>query len=53
MLKSKRKRYLPEFKDKVAKEALEWGVALVQSVVMFDVYPNFVAQWKKHILKGL
>ena len=48
-MKAKRKRHAPEFKARVALEALK-GVKTVQQIAKeFDVHPVQVSDWKKKL----
>jgi transposase len=51
-MKAKRRRHDPEFKARVALEALK-GVKTVQQIGReFDVHPVQVSEWKKAMLEG-
>ncbi len=55
-MKAKRKRHEPEFKARVALEALK-GVKTIQQIAKeYDVHPVQVSEWKKakstHTSKG-
>ena len=49
----KRKVHTPEYKAKVALEALRSGKTINQISQEFDVHPVQVGLWKKTILRGL
>jgi transposase len=52
-MKAKRKRHDPEFKARVALEALK-GVTTIQQIAKnFDVHPVQVSDWKKTLAAGL
>ena len=51
-MKAKRRRHDPEFKARVALEALK-GVKTIQQIARdFDVHPVQVSEWKKAITAG-
>jgi transposase len=52
-MKAKRKRHDPEFKARVALEALK-GVTTIQQIAKdFSVHPVQVSDWKKTLAAGL
>ena len=51
-IKAKRKRHDPEFKARVALEALK-GIQTVQQIAKdFDIHPTQVSEWKKAMTEG-
>ena len=51
-MKAKRKRYEPEFKARVALEALK-GIQTIQQIAKdFDIHPVQVSDWKKAMTTG-
>ena len=51
-MKAKRKRHEPEFKARVAIEALK-GVTTIQQIAKdYEVHPVQVSEWKKIMLEG-
>jgi transposase-like protein len=51
-MKAKRRRHDPEFKARVALEAIK-GVKTVQQIAKdFDIHPVQVSEWKATMLKG-
>lgn len=51
-MKAKRRRHDPEFKARVALEALK-GIKTVQEIGReFDLHPVQVSEWKKAMLEG-
>jgi transposase len=51
-MKAKRKRHEPEFKARVAIEALK-GVETIQQIAKdYEVHPVQVSEWKKIMLEG-
>jgi len=49
---SKRKQYNPEFKAKVALEALKGERTVADLSSRFGVHPTMIHQWKKALLEG-
>lgn len=47
-----RKRYLKDFKAKVAIEAVRGEKTLQELSVLYEVHPNLIAQWKKELLEN-
>jgi putative transposase len=52
-MKSQRRRYSADFKAKVALEALKGHATINEIATKFQVHPNQVTQWKKHLLDAL
>ena len=51
-MKAKRKRHVPEFKARVALEALK-GVKTIQQIAKeYSLHPVQVSEWKKIMLEG-
>lgn len=51
-MKAKRRRHDPEFKARVALEAIK-GIKTVQQIAKdFDVHPVQVSEWKKTMMAG-
>ena len=48
----KRKSYSPEFKAKVAIEAIKGEKTISQIASEFDVHPILVSKWKKQFLEN-
>ena len=48
-----RKVYKPEFKAKVALEAVKGRLTINQIAKQFEVHPNQISKWKKHFLETL
>lgn len=49
---SKRKQHAPEFKAKVALEALKGEETAVELASRFGVHPTMIHQWKRALLEG-
>jgi transposase-like protein len=49
---SRRKQYKPEFKAKVALEALKGEQTVSELAGRFGVHPTMIHQWKKALLEG-
>ena len=49
---SKRKQHAPEFKAKVALEALKGEEAAAELASRFGVHPTMIHQWKRAVLDG-
>ena len=48
-----RKVYKPEFKAKVALEAVKGRLTINQIAKQFEVHPNQISKWKKQFLENL
>jgi transposase len=53
MSKRKRNRYAPEFKAKVALEAIKGEATVSEIASRFGVHPNLVMQWKRQAVEGM
>ena len=49
----KRRRFAPEFKAKVALEALAGELTLAEIAAKHDIHPNLVQQWRRHARENL
>jgi len=48
-----RKKYSPEFKAKIALEAVQSGMSLIQIAEKYSVHENMIRLWKKRLLDEL
>ncbi len=46
-MRRKRRKYPPEFKAKVALEALREEATMTELAARYDVHPNLIANWKR------
>lgn len=50
---SKRRKFSPEFKAKVALEALSGELTLSELAAKFDVHPTMIAAWKRQAKENM
>jgi transposase len=48
-----RRKFAPEFKAKVALEALAGEYTLAELAAKHDIHPNLIQQWKRHAKENL
>ena len=51
-MKRNRKQYSPDFKAKVAMEALKGQETIAELAIRFEVHPAQINQWKKELVAG-
>ena len=49
----KRRKFAPEFKAKVALEALAGEYTLAELATKHDIHPNLIQQWKRHARESM
>ena len=49
----KRRKFAPEFKAKVALEALSGELTLAELAAKHDVHPNLIQQWRQHAKESM
>lgn len=52
-MKNKRRNHSSQFKAKVALAALQGQKTIAELASEYDVHPNQITQWKKHLLASL
>ena len=53
IMATQRKQYRPEFKAKVALEALKEQSTLAELASQFEVHPTLIVQWKKQLREAM
>ena len=48
-----RRRFSAEFKARVAREALKEQKTMAELATQYDVHPNQISKWKKHLIESL
>jgi transposase len=51
-LKRNRKQYSPDFKAKVAMEAIKGEETIAELAIRFEVHPTQITKWKKELVSG-
>jgi transposase len=51
-LKRNRKQYSPDFKAKVAMEAIKGEETIAELAIRFEVHPTQITKWKKELVAG-
>ena len=49
----KRRKFAPEFKAKVALEALAGELSLAELAAKHDIHPNVIQQWRRHAKESM
>jgi transposase len=49
----KRRKFAPEFKAKVALEALAGELTLAELAAKHDIHPNLIQQWRQHAKENM
>jgi transposase-like protein len=51
-LKKNRKQYSPDFKAKVAMEAIKGQETIAELAIRFEVHPTQITKWKRELIAG-
>ena len=51
-MKRNRKQYSPDFKAKVAMEALKSQETIAELAIRFEVHPTQITKWKRELVAG-
>ena len=51
-MKKNRKQYNPDFKARVAMEALKGEETIAESAIRFEVHPTQITKWKRELVAG-
>ena len=51
-MKRNRKQYSPDFKAKVAMEAIKGEETIAELAIRFEVHPTQITKWKKELVSG-
>jgi transposase len=51
-LKRNRKQYSPDFKAKVAMEAIKGQETIAELAIRFEVHPTQITKWKRELVAG-
>ena len=49
----KRRQFTSEFKSRVVRAALRENKTLAELSAQFEVHPNQITKWKKHLIDGM
>ena len=51
-MKQNRKQYSPDFKARVAMEAIKGEETIAELAIRFEVHPTQITKWKKELVAG-
>ena len=51
-MKQNRKQYNPDFKARVAMEAIKGEETIAELAIRFEVHPTQITKWKKELVSG-
>jgi transposase-like protein len=51
-LKKNRKQYSPDFKAKVAMEAIKGQETIAELAIRFEIHPTQITKWKRELIAG-
>ena len=51
-MKKNRKQYSPDFKAKVAMEAIKGQETIAELAIRFEVHPTQITKWKRELVAG-
>ena len=51
-MKKNRKQYSPDFKAKVAMEALKGQETIAELAIRFEIHPTQITKWKRELIAG-
>jgi transposase-like protein len=51
-MKKKRRKHSPEFKAKVALEAVKGIKSIAQLATQYDLHPNIITKWRRQLLES-
>ena len=51
-MKSNRKQYSPDFKAKVAMEAIKGQETIAELAIRFEIHPTQITKWKRELIAG-
>ena len=51
-MKKSRKQYSPDFKAKVAMEAIKGQETIAELAIRFEIHPTQITKWKRELIAG-
>ena len=51
-MKKNRKQYSPDFKAKVAMEAIKGQETIAELAIRFEIHPTQITKWKRELIAG-